>query len=74
MGVLIDTDDIYFLLIIKKITASKGTYKVIKNKWRKKKRKKREIEHQLVTIKWKIKSSLEKMENKEVVKRSKKIK
>ena len=55
-----------------KITASKRTYRVIKNKRKNKKRS--EIKCQLVSIKWKRKSSLEKMKNKEEVKRSKKIK
>ena len=41
-----------------KITASKRTYRVIKNKRKKKKRS--EIKCQLVSVKWKIKSSPEK--------------
>ena len=45
-------------MIIIKIIASKRTYKVIKNKRTKKKRN--EINCQLVSVKWKINSSPEK--------------
>ena len=53
--------NIYFLLITIKFTTSKGTYKVIKNKWKKKKKK------------WNQTSINNRyLENKNVIKRSKK--